>query len=268
MKAFLHHLAYDFRTGIRDRSKLLMYYLFPLVFFILVGTFMTSINPGFRQTMIPAMMVFAFMSSALLSLPGMLVSARETGVLRSLRINGVPSATVLTIPVISTAAHMAVISLIIAFAGARFFGAALPSNLPGFLAAALLSYLAYAGVGVLIGVAASNGTAQILLGQIFYIPSMLLGGLMVPSSMLPPALARVGLLLPATHAMQALTGLGFAGGSVNWTSVGVLAASAVFSFVLAALLFQWDSRATQPSRKAVAAALGIIPFALAAILGI
>ncbi len=49
MSAFIHHLAYDFRTGIRDRSKLLMFYLFPLVFFALMGGLMSSVNPGFTN---------------------------------------------------------------------------------------------------------------------------------------------------------------------------------------------------------------------------
>ena len=95
MKAFLHHLAYDFKTGVRDRSKLLMFYLFPLAFFFLVSGFMTQINPFFKDTMLPAMIMFAVMSAALLSLPGSLVQARESGVFRSYRINGVPQGSIL-----------------------------------------------------------------------------------------------------------------------------------------------------------------------------
>jgi ABC-2 type transport system permease protein len=192
MTAFFHHLAYDFRTGIRDRSKLLMFYLFPLV-------------------------LFAFMCSALLNLPGLLVNAREAGVFRSFRINGVT--------------------------------------------AALLTYAAYAGIGVLIGVAAGNSTVSILVGQLIYIPSIILGGLTVPTSFLPAGLQRVALLLPATHSMRVFMGLGMPGSeTVPWLSIGVLAASVVVSFGLSALLFEWDSRASVPSRKAWAALLGIVPF--------
>jgi ABC-2 type transport system permease protein len=156
MRAFLHHFAYDFKTGIRDRSKLLMFYLFPLVFFVLVGGLMASVNPGFKQTMIPAMVIFAFMCAALLSLPSLLVNAREAGVFRSYRINGVPSVSILSIPVIGTGVHMVVITLIISLAGARVYGGASPVTPVGFVAAALLSYIVYAGIGSLIGVAAGR----------------------------------------------------------------------------------------------------------------
>jgi ABC-2 type transport system permease protein len=181
MTAFFHHLAYDFKTGIRDRSKLLMYYLFPLVFFSLVGGLMASVNPGFKQTMIPAMVLFAIMCSALLSLPGLLVDAREAGVFRSYRINGVPAASIISIPVIGTAVHMAVVALIISLAGIRLFGGTAPAHVVGFAAAALLTYAAYSGIGVLIGVAAGNSTVSILVAQLIYIPSIILGGLMFPT---------------------------------------------------------------------------------------
>jgi ABC-2 type transport system permease protein len=264
MTAFFHHLAYDFKTGIRDRSKLLMYYLFPLVFFALVGGVMASINPGFKQTMIPAMVLFAFMCSALLSLPGLLVDAREAGVFRSYRINGVPAASIISIPVIGTAVHMAVVALIITLAGMRLFGGTAPVHVVGFAAAALLTYAAYAGIGVLIGVAAGNSTVSTLVAQLVYIPSIILGGLMFPTSFLPAGLQRVALLLPATHSMRVFTGLGMPGSeSVPWLSIGVLAASVIFSFGLSALIFEWDSRASVPSRKAWAALLGIVPFAVA-----
>jgi ABC-2 type transport system permease protein len=262
VKAFLHHLAHDFRTGIRDRSKLLMFYLFPLVFFALVGALMAAVNPGFKQVMIPAMVLFALMCATMLTLPSLLVSAREEGVFRSYRINGVPATSIIAVPVIGTAVHMAVVTLIITLAGPRLFGGVAPASPIGFAAAALLAYLAYAGIGVLIGVAAGNATVSILVGQLVYIPSIILGGLMVPASILPPALGRLSQLLPATHAMNVFTS------GTPWPSVGVLGASALISFLLAGLLFEWDSRARQPSRRAWFALLAIAPYGAAALLRI
>lgn len=263
MSAFAHHLAYDFRTGIRDRSKLLMFYLFPLVFFALVGGLMTSVNPGFREVILPGMVLFAFMCSTLLILPALLVNAREAGVFRSFRINGVPSTSILSIPVISTAVHMAVVALLISIAGASIYGGTTPSSILGFAAAALLVYAAFAGIGVLIGVASGNNTVSTLVAQVLYIPSIILGGITVPTSMLPGGLQKVALLLPATHAMRVFNGLAMPGAAeAPWLSIGVLAASVVLSFALSALVFEWDARVSVPSRKAWAAILAILPFAV------
>ncbi len=264
MKAFLHHLAYDFKTGIRDRTKLLMFYLFPLAFFFLVGGFMTQINPFFKDTMLPAMIMFAVMSAALLSLPGSLVQARESGVFRSYRINGVPQGSILAIPVIGATVHLVIVAAVISVAGPLVFGGAAPSNLPGYAAAGLLSYLAYAGLGLLLGVAAGNSNAAILIAQIAYLPSILLGGLMMPLSILPEAFQRGARLLPSSHGMLLFKGLAYpaTGEAFPWTSLAVLAAGTVLSFLLAAVIFQWDTRASQPNRKVFLGLLVIVPYAL------
>ena len=268
MKAFIHHLAYDFKTGIRDKSKLLMFYLFPLVFFALVGGFMTAVNPFFKETMLPAMLLFAFMSAALLTLPSIILNARESGVFRSYRINGVPSASIIFIPVLGTAVHMAVVSAAISVAGVALFGGIAPTNIVGYAAAALLSYLAMAGFGVLIGVAAGNTNVSVLLGQLIYIPSIILGGLMVPADLFPQAFKSISLLMPATHAMKVFKGLGNPQSAViPWIPICVLAVSVALNFCLAALLFQWDSRANQPSRKAYAALLSAVPFIASLFMG-
>jgi ABC-2 type transport system permease protein len=269
MNAYLHHLAYDFKTGIRDRAKLLMFYLFPLVFFLLMGALMTQVNPFFKDTMLAAMSLFAIMSAALLTLPSVLVDAREKGVFRSYRINGVPRFSILSIPVLSTAVHMGVISSVIAIAGPMLYGGVVPSNIPGYIAAGLFAYFSFAGFGILIGVAAGNANSSVLLAQMLFIPSIMLGGLMMPVSIFPDALQRIAFLLPASHCMKLYSSLGFpqAGQVFPWISLIVLACGIILCFVLSAVIFQWDTRASQPNRKVFAGLVAILPFAIAAALG-
>jgi ABC-2 type transport system permease protein len=264
MNAFINHLAYDFRTGIRDRAKLFMFYLFPLVFFLLVGGLMTATNPFFKAMMLPAMVIFAVMCATLLSLPNALVEAREAGVFRSYRINGVPAASIVAIPVFTILAHVAVVAVVVSVAGVAMYQGVAPASMAGFVLAALLAYAAHAGMGALVGVAAGNTTASMLAAQLIYIPSIILGGLTVPASVLPPALRRVALLLPASHAMKAFSALAMPDGApMPWASLAALAAGTVLSFVLAALLFEWDSRRSAPSRKALLALLAAAPYAVA-----
>ena len=103
MTAFIYHLEYDFYNGLRDRSLLLMNYLFPLALFFMMGALFANINPAFHETMIPAMIIIAVMTSTLLGMPNPIVSSREAGVFRSYKINGVPAASILSIPVLSSA---------------------------------------------------------------------------------------------------------------------------------------------------------------------
>lgn len=179
-----------------------------------------------------------------------------------------PSASILSIPVIGAALHVAVVGAIISIAGIRVFGRRAPASVLGFAAAGLLSYAAYAGIGALIGVAADRESSATLIAQLVFIPSILLGGLMVPERILSPGLHRIALLLPATHCMRVFAGLGGAGGAAPpWSSLAVLGSSVVLSFGLAMALFEWDSRSNRPSPRAYAAFLGIAPYAVAALVG-
>ena len=93
---------------------------------------------------------------------------------------------------------------------------------------------------------------------------------MMPDSILPAGFLRVSLLLPASHGMKIFKALALSPAGalpVPWLSVAVLAAAAIIGFGLSALIFEWDSRASVPSRKAWAALLLIVPFVIAAAVG-
>lgn len=267
MTAFFHHLSYDFRTGLRDRSLMLMNYLFPLVFYVMMGLLMTGINPLFAETMIPAMIVVAIMSGALLGLPNPVVGSRDAGIFRSFKINGVPALSIVTIPVVSTLLHVTLISVIITATAGPLFKARIPVDWGAFLLVGLLATFAMAGAGMLIGVISSNSRATVLLAQLIFLPSMMLGGMMMPLSMLPKALARVAMALPATHAMNAWNGLALGGKAVvdpMW-SVLILLAGGLLAFGMAILLFEWDSNNRQHRFPRYMAALALLPYVLGAL---
>ncbi len=266
--AFANHFSFEFRTGIRDKSSLLLNYFFPVGLYFMLGLFMTELSPDFRETMIPAMIIVGILSGTVLGLPNPLVGAREAGIFRSYKINGVPAFSILAIPALTTIAHMVVVAVIITATAPLFFDAPLPVNWLGFILVVLLVALASAGLGVLIGVISSSTQVTVLWSQLIFLPSMLIGGLMVPLSQLPDAFSRIGLLLPANHAMNAYQGLA----QNQATNIGplwsviVLTAGAVLSLGLAIYLFNWDSRnATRRGHPAMAA-LAVVPYAIGAAL--
>ncbi len=267
MNAFLHHFMYDFRTGLRDKSLLLMNYLFPLGFYVLMGLLMTGLNPTFAPTMIPAMILVAVMACTLLGLPNPVVEAREAGIFRSFKINGVPALSIITIPVLSSFVHMILVSIIITATAIPFFQAGVPVNWGYFVLILLLTIFTMASFGMLIGVVSPNSRAIVLFSQSIFLPSMILGGLMIPSNMLPAALYRISLLLPTTHAMNAWRGLAFellTTYNPGWGLL-ILLASALIAFVLAIYLFSWDSKNPRRGHSPFLALLALVPYVLGAI---
>ena len=92
---------------------------------------------------------------------------------------------------------------------------------------------------------------------------MMLGGLMIPYSMLPDAVAKIAQLLPATHAMNAFNSLamGKLADFAPWGSFVPLLLSGVLAFVLALYLFSWDSRNTTRRGHPLLGLLALVPYA-------
>lgn len=264
MNAFIQHFTFEFRTGIRNKQLLLMNYLFPLGFYMMMGLIMIEINPLFREVIIPAMVVFGILAATLLGIPDPLVNARENGVFRSYKINGVPSISILIIPVLTTTLHLVIVAALITITAPLLFDAPLPVNWLNFVFILIAMALACAGVSVLIGVISPSSRMAILWSQLIFVPSMLLGGLMFPYSMLPEIAGKFAQLLPATHAMNAVNGLamGKVADFSPWGSVIILLVSGVLAFGLAVYLFSWDSRNTKRRGHPLLALLALLPYGI------
>lgn len=262
MNAFANHFAFEFRTGIRNKNLLLMNYLFPLGLYLMMSLIMPGINPLFQATIIPGMVTFGILAATLLGLPDPLVNAREAGIFRSFKINGVPAVSILLIPALSTIVHILVVALIITVTAPLLFDAPAPQNLAIFALTVLALAVACAGLSVLIGVISPNSRLTVLYSQAIFLPSMIIGGIMIPFSMLPAAAGKVALLLPATHAMNAFNGLAM-GGTADfspWGSILTLFAGGVVAFLLAWFLFRWDSGKGEQRRHPLFALLALAPY--------
>ncbi len=262
MTAYWNHFALEFKSGLRNSSQLLMNYLFPLGFYAMMGLVMTQINPLFKETMLPAMVVLCAMAATILGLPGPFVEAREAGVYRSFRINGIPAFAILAMPAFSAMFHVLIVTVIIALTAPAFFGGATPVDWPAFAVVTLVTVFTCGGIGALIGVIAKDARSTVLWSQLIFLPSMLLGGLMMPLSMLPASVARVAGILPPAHAMQAYVGLAFRQVTVfdPARSLAILAASGVIAFALAIYLFNWDSRNNTSRGHPLMALLVLLPY--------
>jgi len=269
MTAFTNHFLFEFKTGLRNPSAMMMFYLLPLGFYAAMGFVMVAINPDFRELLIPAMIIFAIMSSTILGLPNSLVEFREAGIFRSYKINGIPAVSILTIPALSTVIHSMIVSLIIALTATPLFDAPVPENWLALLLITLLAAFAFGTLGMLIGVVSSSSRAVVLWSQLIYLPSILLGGMMIPVALLPETVQKIAGLLPSTYAMQAYFGLAYNRVTViePWLSVAVLFVSGLLALSLSIYLFNWDS--TNQSRRGspLLALLVLLPYIAAILIG-
>lgn len=269
MTAFFTHFSFEFRTGIRNKQLLLMNYLFPLGFYLMMGFVMVGINPLFLESMVPGMAIFAVLAATLLGIPTPLVNGRENGIFRSYKINSVPIFSILIIPVLTTMLHLVIVTVIITATGPLLFKAPSPVNWLNYIVIFFAAASSMTGISVLIGVISPNSRLTVLYSQLFFIPSILLSGMMFPYSMLPDVAGKIARLLPATQAMNAFNGLAMgATADFNaWGSIAAMFASGVVAFGAAILLFSWDRRNTKRRGHPVMALLFFLPFVVEILLG-
>jgi ABC-2 type transport system permease protein len=268
MTAFARHLSIDFRTSFQNRQLLFLTDIFPLVFYALIGLVMVQINPMFQETLLPAMVIFAILAATMLGMPDQLVSAREAGIFRSFKVNGFPAINLLIVPFLITIFHLILVSAVMTVTANPLFGAPLPVNIPAYLVVFLVTALASAGLGLLIGVVANNSRAAALWAQMIFLPSMLLGGLMIPFEMLPESVQAFSKLLPSTYAMNAFQGLAYERtvGFSPETSLAILFIGGILAFGLAVYLFNWDRLNEARRGHPAVALLAVLPYAAGAFL--
>jgi len=209
MNALFKHLWIQFKMDIRERGTLMTYYLIPLVFYVVMGAVFSSINPLSRQTLAATMVIFAVTMGAVLGIPLPIVKMRESGVLRAYRVCGIPGGAVLFIQSVSAFLHLLVVALIIFVTAPIFFGAGYPQSFSAYFLSLFILLFVSIMLGLLIGVVARSQPIATMLSQAIFLPTMMLGGIMFPASMLPEPLRLVGYILPATYIMQAFSGLAF-----------------------------------------------------------
>lgn len=269
MNALATHVAFEFRAGLRNAAALLMFYLFPLGFYVLMGVVMVEINPAFADVMVPALVVVAVMAGTILGLPPQLVDSRDAGIYRSFKVNGVPATSILLVPILAAAVHTAAASVVIGLTGSPLFGGAAPVNWWAFGGTLGLTIFMFGGIAALIGVVSPGTQATVLWSQLVFLPSMLIGGLMIDLAVLPTSVLPAAKLLPSTYAMQAMLGSAWEAETVinPGLSMAVLLVTGGVAFALARLLFEWDPQNRTRRIPAWAAWSVIVPLAIAAVAG-
>lgn len=266
MNAFANHFWFEFRTGIRNVTSLLLAYLIPLALFFMLGFVLIDIDPAFGEMFIPLMTLIAILLSTLMGLPDPLVTARKAGIFRNYKINGVPTLSLLIIPALTTIFHLVIVTIIFIGAAPLLFSVSAPLDWLGFVVTFIVTAFAMAGLGVLIGVISANSRITVLWAQAIFIPTMVV--MFIPADVMPDAVMRVAQILPPTLAMNAFRGLAM-GLTTDLDALGslvVLTMGGVLAFGLAIYLFSWDSHNETRRGHPALALLALLPYVIAVVL--
>jgi ABC-2 type transport system permease protein len=205
MNAFIYSVGLQWKLDLRNKGILVTYYIVPLVFFGFMGAIFSSINPQSKDTIIQSMSIFSVTMGAILGSPIPIVALYGSEVKKAYKASNIP----LSIPAISNFIsafiNLFIVSLIIFFIAPIAFDSPIPPNVPLYFLALIIFILVSLSIGTLLGLLVKSSSKITMFSQLIFLPSLMLSGIMFPTSLLPKSFDAVGKILPATHAMKIMT---------------------------------------------------------------
>ena len=245
----------ELKLFVREPLAVIFAFAFPFfVLFVLAGVFGNEepvdsedfeIWRGVGPTdyYVPAYVGLVMASVGLISLPLRLAGYRERGVLKRFHAAGTPLGVLL-------GAHVAVFFVMsgiggvaIAVAGRIVYGSPLPTGLAGqltqVLGAFVLSGLAFAAIGVMLGAVLRTARAAQGAGLALFFVMMFICGAGPPRGVLTDAMYAVSNALPLTHVILVIQGP-WLGLGWDWPASAIVVAFLVVTGALGVRFFRWE----------------------------
>jgi ABC-2 type transport system permease protein len=236
----------ELRLFLREPLTAFFGLLFPTVLLIILGSIPSFREPNPALGGLPVINFYVPITLALIiamvafqSMPQVLATYREKGILRRLATTPARPPALLTAQVTVMLGVAIVSALLVILVGRIAFGVPFPSHPLIYLVSFLLCAGAVLAIGVLVAALAPSGKAAGGIGAALFFPSMFFAGLWTPREVMPPILQRIGEVTPLGAGQAALQ----AASVGHWPSLtsvlAVLAYLVVFGGA-AARFFRWQ----------------------------
>ena len=247
MSALTKLTAVEAKLFAREPIAMFWGLVFPALLLLILGLFF----PGGREPSpdlggmrlvdlyAPIALGLALATLAFATLPAILSTYRERGILRRLATTPVsPRRLVSAQLIIQVVVALLAAALAIAV-GAIVFDIPIPQNLGGFIVAFVLGAASMLAIGLLIGAVAPTVSAGQRIGMAVYFPMLFFAGVYFPREVMPEGLRNVSDMTPTGAAVQTFSDT-WAGLAPSTSSLLVMAAFAIGAGLLAAAVFRWE----------------------------
>lgn len=205
MNGVLYGIALQWKLDIRNKGVLITYYGVPLIFFAFMSGIFSTINPEAKDTLIQSMTVFGVTMAAFLGAPAPLSELLGSDIKKAYNVGGIPMWTALINNFAAAFAHIFAMSLVIFFAAPAAFEAKSPANIAVYFISLAFFITVSLLVGMILGLYVKSSSKLTIMSQFLFLPSVMLSGIMFPTSMLPKVMGYAGMVLPASWGFRLLT---------------------------------------------------------------
>lgn len=244
MSTFTKITATETKIFLRSPFIAIAGVLLPSILLVAIGAIPGMTEPsektgGYRfvDAWVPSLVVVSLAMLALQSIPAIVATYREQGVLRRLATTPVHPANLLVAQlVIHGVVALAGIALLLGVANA-VYDVPLPKHPLTFVLTLVLGVVSTFSLGLITASIAGTAKSAGGLAMITFVPIMFFGGVYLPRPLLPSVLQRIGdYVPPGSQPLQDT----WVGTGVQPLQLVALAAFALLGTALAARLFRWE----------------------------
>ncbi|MGL4522127.1 MAG: ABC transporter permease [Bacilli bacterium] len=207
MSGLVYSILLQCKLDMRNKHVLSAYYVMPIVFFLIIGAVFHKIDPLAKDTLVQNMSILAISIAAFLGTPSPLVEFFASDCKKTYRVGNIKLYVFLLTSFLSAVAHMLIVSTFIYITAPFIFDVNRPEQVGAYFAWLLLFIVLCTIIGMVIGLISKTNSMMTMVSQLIFLPTMLISGIMFPTTMLPEVLQKMGAILPATYAVEVLTSL-------------------------------------------------------------
>ena len=246
MRSFVALTRVEAALVLREPAALFFIFALPLILLALNGGAGNAPQAmfggaGLVDVLVPGLLLLVMCTSGLMALPETLVSYRERGFLRRLRVSPLRPWQILGAHAVT---HLAValfgLALVVTVATAAF-GQNPPVSWTLAAAAIGVSAVAVVAVGFLLAAVGPTVRTTQAVGAAIYFPAIFMSGVVIPVEALPDFAQRIGTVLPFTYAVRTIREA-WTAGAADWVAFAVLAATVGVALTVALRMFRWETR--------------------------
>lgn len=247
MSATMKLTRTESKLFVRDPISLFFGLIFPGLLLLALG----YLFPGFDEPSAdldgaryidvygPIALVLGLATLGLVTLPPILSTYRQFGILRRLRTTPVHPARLLAAQLVVHLAVAILATVLAVLVVVSAFDAPFPERPLWFVISFLLAAASIFSLGLLVGALARTTTAGQAIGMGLYFPLLFFAGVWIPRSVMPDGLLTVSDMTPLGSAVQALEDSWF-GVTPDMTNLLVMAAYAIVVGFIAVRVFRWE----------------------------
>ena len=192
--------------------------------------------------LVPGLLAMALCQSAVFGIAGALVSYRERGIFRRLRVTPLPLGEFALARIVAMLLLALAQTVVLLAVGRILFGIHLGIDVAALVPLVVVGALCFITVGFLIGAVSKTQDTAAALGNVITLPMVFLAGVFFPLTTAPGWLREVSRFLPLTYLADGLRDVAIRGHSIASTATALLVLGCVTVAVAAVSVrvFRWD----------------------------